>query len=220
MDIDVWSDIACPWCYVGKRRLEAALTRFGGDVTVTWHSFELDPNARPVREGQGDNADRLARKYGMSREQALTSMASLTETAATEGLDFRLNESKGGNTFDAHRLSHLALENGIQDQVVERLMRAYQCEALPVGDHATLRALAVEAGLPAGEVDAVLESDRYADQVRADEALAAQLQISAVPCFVVDRRLAAMGAQDPDTLVGLLEQAAGQAAASGAESTI
>jgi len=210
MDLDVWSDIACPWCYVGKRRLETALAEYeGDDVTVTWRSFELDPNARPVREGQGDNADRLAAKYGMSREQALASMSSLTETAAAEGLAFRLNDSKGGNTFDAHRLSHLALEHGIQDHVVERLMRAYQCEALPVGDPATLRTLAIEAGLPEDEVDDLLGSDRYADAVRADEALAGQLQISAVPCFVAERRVAAMGAQDPDVLVGLLEQAAG-----------
>lgn len=209
MQLDVWSDIACPWCYVGKRRLETALARFDGDVTVTWHSFELDPAAPPVRDGEGDNADRLAAKYGMSREQALANMGSLTETAAAEGLEFRLNESQGGNTFDAHRLSHLALEHGIQDRVVERLMRAYQCEALPVGDQATLRTLAIEAGLPDAEVDDVLGSDRYSDAVRADETLAGQLQIRAVPCFVADRKLAAMGAQDPDALVAMLEQAAG-----------
>lgn len=206
MQLDVWSDIACPWCYVGKRRLETALEQWDGEATVTWHSFELDPDAPPVRDG--DNAERLARKYGMSPEQALASMQSLTETAAAEGLDFDLQGAKTGNTFDGHRLLHLAAEHGIQSEVKERLMRAYHCESLPVGDHDTLRTLAVEAGLPAEEVDAVLDSDRYAEQVRADELLAAQMQIRGVPCFIAEKRVAVMGAQDADTLVAMLDQAA------------
>lgn len=207
MQLDVWSDIACPWCYVGKRRLEVALDRYDGEVTVTWHSFELDPGSPAVNEG--DNAGRLAARYGIDREQALANMRRLAETAAGEGLLFDLESARTGNTFDAHRLVHLAAEHGLADTAVERFMAAYHCEAEPVGDHDTLRRLAIEAGLPEADVDDVLAGDRYSDAVRADETLAGQLGINAVPCFVAAHKVAAMGAQDPSTLVALLEQAAG-----------
>jgi len=212
VEIDVWSDIACPWCYVGKRRFEAALEAYDGadDVTVTWRSFELDPGAPAEREG--DNAILLAEKYGMSREDALASMESLTQTATLEGLDFQLNDSRGGNTFDAHRLTHLAAAHGLQDEMKERLMRAHQCERELLSDHATLARLAAEVGLPATEVTEVLASDRFAEEVRDDEALAAQLGIRAVPCFVFDRRLGVSGAQSPDVLVEMMERAAAEQA--------
>jgi predicted DsbA family dithiol-disulfide isomerase len=207
LNVEIWSDIACPWCYVGKRRFEAALADFehSDDVNVTWRSFELDPGA--PREREGDRVDHLARKYGTTREQAQSMHDQMTAVAATEGLDFRFDIARSGNTFDAHRLTHLAAARRLQDAMEERLFRAYLSEGRVVGDHATLEELAVEVGLPADEVRAVLTTDRFAAEVRDDERTAASLGISAVPFFVVDRALGASGAQPPEVLRGMLEQA-------------
>jgi len=206
MDIEIWSDIACPWCYVGKRRFEAALAEFEhrDEVTVTWRSFELDPEAPAEREG--DRAEHLARKYGMSVEQARAAEQQMTETAAGDGLEFRFDVARAGNTFDGHRLVHLAKAHGVQDAMKERLLRAYFSEGRLVSDHETLVSLAEEVGLPAEEVRATLESDRYADDVREDERTAHSFGISAVPTFVVDRQLGASGAHPPEALLGLLRQ--------------
>src|SRR5688572_1817637 len=145
MRIDIWSDIACPWCYVGKRRLERAL---GGDgsIEIVWRAFELDPHAPAVRAPES-YAARLGRKYGVSSDQAEQMIQRMTETAAHDGLDFRFDIIRPGNTFDAHRLIHLALERGIQDAVKERFLRAYLCEGEPIGDRSALVRLAQEAGL-------------------------------------------------------------------------
>ena len=139
MNVEIWSDIACPWCYVGKRRFEAALAAFehAGEVTVSWRSFELDPGAPPERPE--DAAGHLARKYGRTREQAEQMHATMTGVAAGEGLDFRFDRLRLGNSFDAHRLVHLAAAHGIQDAMKERLMRAYLTEGEPIGDPATRR---------------------------------------------------------------------------------
>ena len=128
MDVDIWSDIACPWCYIGKRHLESALEGFEhrDQVTVRWHSFELDPQAPAERDGEA--ASNLARKYGTSREQAVAMLDKMTATAAEDGLEFHLERARSGNTFDGHRLIHLALEHGRQDAMKERLMRAYLTE--------------------------------------------------------------------------------------------
>ena len=206
MHVEIWSDIACPWCYVGKRRFEAALAAFEHreEVRVTWRSFELDPSAPPAREGDG--ATHLARKYGTSREQALAMHERMTATAAEDGLDFRFDLARGGNTFDAHRLVHLAEAHGVQDAMKERLMRAYLTEGEPIGDPAALERLAVEIGLPADEVRDLLAGDRFADEVREDERTAARFGIHAVPFFVVDRALGASGAQPPEVLGELLRR--------------
>ena len=206
MDVEIWSDIACPWCYVGKRRFEDALAQFehADDVTVTWRSFELDPEA--PREREGELAAHLAAKYGMSIEQARASQAQLAEVAAGEGLDFRFDLQRSGLTFDGHRVIHLAAQHDLQDAMKERLMRAYFTEGTLVADHAALVALATEVGLDAAEVQAMLDSERFADEVRADERTAGSLGISAVPTFVVDRRLGASGAHPADQLLALLRQ--------------
>jgi predicted DsbA family dithiol-disulfide isomerase len=206
MDVEIWSDIACPWCYVGKRRFEAALASFEhrDEVRVTWRSFELDPSAPAEREG--DNAANLADKYGKTRDEALGMLAQMTRTAAADGLEFHFDRARGGNTFDAHRLTHLAAEHGKQDEMKERLMRAYLTEGELISDAGTLARLAAEVGLPADQVDALLSSQAFADDVRADEVTANQLGISAVPFFVIDRQLGAAGAQPPETLLGLLER--------------
>jgi predicted DsbA family dithiol-disulfide isomerase len=206
VDVEIWSDIACPWCYIGKRRFEAALEQFEhrDDVNVTWRSFELDPGAPSERTG--DRAERLAEKYGMTVEQAREAEQRLTGVATDEGLPFRFDIARSGTTFDGHRLVHLAETHGLQDELKERLLRAYFTEGELMSDHDTLVRLAAEVGLDGQEVRELLAGDRYADEVRADERTAGELGISAVPTFVVDRKLGASGAQPPETLLDLLRQ--------------
>ena len=143
MHVEIWSDIACPWCYVGKRRFEAARAAFEhrDEVEVTWRSFELDPGA--PRERPGDRAEHLAAKYGSSVEQARAMQENMTQVAAGEGLDFRFDIARDGTTFDAHRLLHLAAASGRQDALKERLMRAYLTEGELMSDAETLTRLAL-----------------------------------------------------------------------------
>jgi predicted DsbA family dithiol-disulfide isomerase len=206
VDVEIWSDIACPWCYIGKRRFEAALEQFEhrDDIHVTWRSFELDPGA--PHERTGDRAERLAQKYGMSVEQAREAERQLTGVAAGEGLPFRFDVARSGSTFDAHRLVHLAQTHGLQDEMKERLLGAYFTEGELMSDHDTLVRLAAQVGLDEQAVRELLAGDRYADEVRADERAAGELGISAVPTFVVDRTLGASGAQPPQALLDLLRQ--------------
>jgi predicted DsbA family dithiol-disulfide isomerase len=185
LSVDVWSDVVCPWCYIGKRRLESALAKFShrDDVELVWRAFELDPSAPKI--AVGDHAERIAKKYGRSREQIAEMTRNITSLAAVEGLDFQLEASRSGNTFDAHRVLHLAGERGKQDAVKERFFKGYMTEKEAIGDPEVLIRLAAEAGLDAEEVRAVLASDRYAKEVREEEAAARQLQISGVPFFVL-----------------------------------
>jgi predicted DsbA family dithiol-disulfide isomerase len=206
LHVEIWSDIACPWCYVGKRRFEAALAEFEhrDEVRVTWRSFELDPNA--PREREGDRATHLAEKYGTSREEAIAMHDRMTAVAAGEGLEFRFDIARDGNMFDAHRIVHLAEAHGLQDAMKERLFRAYLGEGQVMGDHAVLERLAVEVGIPQDEARDVLATDRYAADVRDDENTAASLGISAVPFFVVERSMGASGAHPAEALRDLLRQ--------------
>jgi predicted DsbA family dithiol-disulfide isomerase len=205
--VEIWSDVVCPWCYIGKRRFEAALAQFEhrDDVTLRWRSFELDPAAPRIAEVTGPA--RLAAKYGVSLEQARAMNENVTRIAAAEGLEYKLDQARGGNSFDAHRLIQLGAEHGIQDAVKERLMRAYFTEAEPIGDIEVLARLAAEAGLDADAAHALLAGDAHADAVRADEQLAHQLGITAVPFFVLDRRYGVSGAQPAEILLGALQQA-------------
>jgi predicted DsbA family dithiol-disulfide isomerase len=207
LSVDIWSDVVCPWCYIGKRRFEAALDRFSqrDEVEVTYHAFELDPTA-PARHDRS-GPERLAEKYGVSVEQAQAMNDRVTAVAAEDGLAYRLDIARGGNTFDAHRLLHLALEHGVQPAVKERLMQAYFTEGEPISDPDTLVRLVAEAGVPEDEARAVLASDRYGDAVREDERLGAQLGINGVPFFVVGRRYGVSGAQSADLLLGALQRA-------------
>ena len=207
MNVEIWSDIACPWCYVGKRRFERALELFehGDGVEVTWRSFELDPTAPAEREGE--RAAHLAAKYGRTIEQARDMERQMTEVAAGEGLDFRFDLARDGNTFDAHRLVHLAAERGLQDALKERLLRAHFTEGELMSDQDTLVRLAVEVGLAEEDAREVLLTERYAEEVRDDEHTAGALRISGVPFFVVDRKFGASGAQPPEVLADLLRRA-------------
>jgi predicted DsbA family dithiol-disulfide isomerase len=206
VQVEIWSDVVCPWCYLGKRRFESALADFEhrDEVEVRWRSFELDPQA--PRERDVDLATHLAQKYGMSREEALARHRELADMGTLDGISYRFDIARGGNTFDAHRLLHLAAEHGLQDELKERLMRAYHSEGEPIGDPAALERLAVEAGLDASEVHEVLAGERYAAEVRGDERTAAEFGIRGVPFFVVDRSLAVSGAQPREAFSELLKQ--------------
>ena len=216
MQLEIWSDIACPWCSIGKRRLESALGAFAhaDEVTIVWRSFELDPSAPAEREGE--LAGHLARKYGMPIEQARASQQGLAETAAALGLEFRFAQARSGNTFDGHRLIHLAAEHDLQDAMKERLLRGYFTDGRLISDPETLVALGVEVGIPETEIRAVLASDRFADAVRADEQEAASLGVSGVPTFIVDRAVGVTGAQPPELLLEMLRQGRERAAAASA----
>ncbi len=209
MKVEIWSDVVCPWCYIGKRRFEAALARFAyrDRVEVIWRSFELDVAAPPSPGEQGSYSERLAAKYRCSVTEAQAMIDDVTRTAAQEGLDFRFDLARPGNSFDAHRLLHLALEHDLQDPLKERLDHATFSEGSPVSDRGALRALAVEVGLPSAEIDAVLGSERYSDSVRADETQARAYGINGVPFFVIDGKYGISGAQPADFVLQTLEQA-------------
>jgi predicted DsbA family dithiol-disulfide isomerase len=205
MLVEIWSDIACPWCYVGRARFAAALGQFEhrDEVTIVWRSFELDPDAPTEREGS--HAERIARKYGRTLEEVAEMDAQLTAAAAADGLTIDFSRVRSGNTFDGHRLVHLAAAHGKQDAMKERLLRAYFNEGALISDHATLQDLGVEIGLPADEIRELLLTERYAEEVRDDERTAQSAGISAVPCFVIDRKYGASGAQPPETLLEFLQ---------------
>jgi predicted DsbA family dithiol-disulfide isomerase len=207
MRIEIWSDVVCPWCAIGKAHLDAALADFehAGEVEVVWRSFELDPGAPPVREG--DYVEILARKYGTTPAGAKGMVDQMTSKAAAAGLDFSLDRARPGNSFDAHRLVHMGAERGRQTQVKERLLQAYLSEGAAIGERQTLENLAVELGFDPVEVRAVLASDAYADAVRADEAEGLELEITGVPLFLVDRRFAIPGAQPADVILQTLRRA-------------
>jgi predicted DsbA family dithiol-disulfide isomerase len=207
VQVEIWSDVVCPWCYIGKRRFEEALRRFDAAdaVEVVWRSFELDPSAPPVREG--DYVTRIPTKYGMSREQAEAAIDRMVGAGDGDGLDLRFDLARPGNTFGAHRILHLAAQHGCQDALKERLLRATFSEGEPIGDRDTLERLAVDAGLDADEVREVLDGDAFAAEVRSEERRAGELGISAVPFFVIDGRYGVAGAQHPDVLLAALEQA-------------
>jgi predicted DsbA family dithiol-disulfide isomerase len=207
MRIDIWSDVACPWCYIGKRRLETALAGFKhrDDVDVWFHSFELDRQAQST--APGEHARLLADKYGMSPQQAEAALERVRATAAADGLDFRFDLVRSANTFDAHRVLQLAADRGVQGEVKERLMRAMFTDGADLGDRPTLARLAAEAGLDHDEVAAVLASDKYGDDVRADEEQAGELGISGVPFFVIDGKFGVSGAQPAELFTDVLERA-------------
>jgi predicted DsbA family dithiol-disulfide isomerase len=212
MKIEIWSDIACPWCYVGKRRFESALQRFEhrDAVDVVWRSFELDTTA--PREHGEPQAELLAKKYGMPVEQARAMNARMAGEAKKEGLDFDFDIAKPGNTFDAHRLIHLAATAGKREAVVERFFKAYLGEGASMGDHETLVRLASEVGVDADAARRVLASDEYADEVRADEQRARGFGINGVPFFAIDEKYGVSGAQPPEAILEVLQQAYAESA--------
>jgi predicted DsbA family dithiol-disulfide isomerase len=211
--VEIWSDVVCPWCYVGKRRFEAALERFEhrDAVDVQWRAFELDTNAASAEAVEvvdpGRYAARLAHKYGVGVEQAQGMLTSMTAAAAAEGLDFHFERAVAANTFRAHQVIHLAATYGLQDAVKERLMRGYFTEGEAVGDTQVLIRLAADVGLRPEDVRVALAEESQAASVRADQAEARALGINGVPFFVVGRRYGVSGAQPADALLQVLKQA-------------
>jgi predicted DsbA family dithiol-disulfide isomerase len=209
LSVEVWSDIACPWCYVGKRRLETAIRQFphADSVVVSWHAFELDPSAPAVRDPLQSYAERIAKKYGSSVAHTDAMIQRMVDIAAAEGLPFDFQRIRPGNTFQAHRLLHLAKQHGLQDALKERLLRGYLCEGAAIGDDATLLRLAGEVGLDVDAAPALLSTDLYAAEVRADEAEARTLGVDGVPFFLIGRRYAVAGAQPAELLLRALTKA-------------
>lgn len=207
MQVEIWSDVICPWCYIGKRRFETALAGFAQreDVDVIWRSFELDPNA-PLQYTE-TLEEMLSRKYGVSPQDAAAMNARVTAVAREAGLEYRLTYARPGNTFDAHRLLHFAAARHLGDRATERIMHGYFSEELAIGDHAALARLAPEFGIAENEALALLEGDAYADAVRADEERAAGFGIAGVPFFVFDEKTGISGAQPVAAFAGALQQA-------------
>lgn len=207
MRVEIWSDVVCPWCYLGKRRFERALGAFEhrDAVEVMFRSFELDPSA-PVGT-TSPTVDVLAGKYGMTVTQAVDAQRQMEQRAAGDGLTFRMDALRSGNTRDAHRLVHLADAHGRQADMVERLHRAYFTDQQSVFDPDTLTELATDAGLDRAEATRVLAGTDYADAVAADEATARSLGITGVPFFAIERRFGVSGAQPAEVLTQALQRA-------------
>ena len=208
MHIDIWSDVVCPWCYLGKRRLEKALASFEGrgDVTIAHRSFQLDPT-RP----KGETTSRrtmLMSRYRLTEDRVREMDHNMETMAAAEGLEYHLTEKgQSGNTLDAHRVVHLAASHDRGDQMLERLYKAYFTEQRSVFDVESLVSLAVEEGLDATEVREALESDRYVDAVRRDLEEARMLGVTGVPFFVIDGRYGISGAQATEVFTRALAMA-------------
>ncbi|WP_433215359.1 DsbA family oxidoreductase [Dactylosporangium sp. CS-047395] len=205
IQVEVWSDIVCPWCYIGKRRLERALANFKGDeVSVEWRSFQLDPST-PTGDSRTVGESLAARK-GMSLSQVKGMFAQVTAIAAEEGLAYDFDRARTANTLDAHRLLHFAKAHGRQGEVKERLMHAYFTEGADVGDHTVLASLAASAGLDEVAAKQALADGSYADEVQADIAQAREYGISGVPFFVFNQRLGVSGAQPLEVFQQALAQ--------------
>jgi predicted DsbA family dithiol-disulfide isomerase len=205
--IEIWSDVVCPWCYVGKRHLEQALDRFAHReaVEIVWRAYELDPHAPPERGGS--YPERIARKYGISEGQARASISRIVNAGADAGIDFRFDELRAGNTFDAHRLLHLAASIGAQNELKERLLFATFTEGHPIGDRDMLVKLAGDVGVAESDARRVLDGDEFGREVREEEAEAMEMGATGVPFFLFDRRFGVSGAQPPETLLHVLERA-------------
>ncbi len=205
LQVEVWSDLVCPWCYIGKRQLERALEQFDhrDSVDVAWRSFELTPNERSEPYLLNDY---YAQARGLGPAEIAEKHERVTSIAAELGLEYRLDLAQLGNTFDGHRLIHLAADHGLQAAANERLLSAYMTEGRAISDRATLADLAAEIGIDRAEAVDALETGLHAEDVRNDERLAGDLGISAVPFFVFDRHYGASGAQPADYLLAVLEQ--------------
>ena len=204
MKIEIWSDVVCPWCYIGKRRMESALEGLDEEVEITWRSFELDPTTPKVLETSV--AEILAKKYRMSPERVAEMTETVRKAGEEEGITFAFDVARSGNTFDAHRLIHRAQEHGLGDAMKERLLLAYFSEGKLVSDHDTLVALGEEVGLEADDARAALTDDATAKAVRADEQAARTMGISGVPFFVLDGKYGVSGAQSKEVFEQVIAQ--------------
>ncbi|HZJ98596.1 MAG TPA: DsbA family oxidoreductase [Tissierellaceae bacterium] len=207
MKIDIWLDIACPFCYIGKRNLEAALKEFDSkdEVEIVYHSFQLDPYAK--KEGRRDSVEDLANKYGRSLEQAQQMIDRVVSMAKDVGLYYNYDQVINTNTMDAHRLIHFAKKFNKDKEIVEELFKAHFIEGLNIGDIDELANIGVRQGLISEDIKKALNSDEYISQVETDMYLAKQYEIGSVPFFIFNNKYAIQGAQPPESLVDAMEQA-------------
>lgn len=206
MRVDIWSDVVCPFCYIGKKRLEHVAEQAGIELDIHWHSFELDPDAPAKHEVS--NTERLAQKYGRSYAEMEEMERNVAAMAATEGIDFQWQKANSGNSFNAHRIIHLAQSKGLGNEAKEAFFHAYMTEGLAIGKREVVEEIASRIGLDNAEVEYVLDSDELADFVRHDEKIAhEQLKVTGVPFFVFDQKLALSGAQPREIFLQALQQA-------------
>ncbi|MBJ9957753.1 DsbA family oxidoreductase [Acinetobacter courvalinii] len=206
MRVDIWSDVVCPFCYIGKKRLEHVAEQAGIELEIHWHSFELDPDA-PAKHDTS-NTERLAKKYGRSYAEMEEMERNVATMAAAEGIDFQWQKANSGNSFNAHRIIHLAQSKGLGNEAEEAFFHAYMTEGLAIGEREVVEEIASRIGLDNAEVEYVLDSDELADFVRHDEKIAReQLNVTGVPFFVFDQKLALSGAQPREIFLQALQQA-------------
>lgn len=206
MRVDIWSDVVCPFCYIGKKRLEHVAEEAGIELEIHWHSFELDPNA-PAKHDTS-NTERLAKKYGRSYAEMEEMERNVAAMAASEGIDFQWQKANSGNSFNAHRIIHLAQSKGLGNEAKEAFFHAYMTEGLAIGEREVVEEIASRIGLDNAEVEYVLDSDELADFVRHDEKIAhEQLKVTGVPFFVFDQKLALSGAQPREVFLQALQKA-------------
>ena len=206
MRVDIWSDVVCPFCYIGKKRLEAAAEQAGLALEVHWHSYELDPEA-PVRQ-EVSNSEHLAQKYGRTVADVEEMQRNIATMAAEEGIQFNWENANSGNTFNAHRLIHLAQSKGLGSEAQEAFFYSYMTQGLAIGERETLEDVAARIGLNPVEVEDVLNSEEYSDFVKFDEDVARdQLKVTGVPFFIFDQRIALAGAQPREVFLQVFEKA-------------
>ncbi|WP_277559368.1 DsbA family oxidoreductase [Acinetobacter beijerinckii] len=206
MRVDIWSDVVCPFCYIGKKRLEHVAAEAGIELEIHWHSYELDQNA-PAKHDTS-NTERLAKKYGRSFAEMEEMERNVAAMAASEGIDFQWQKANSGNSFNAHRIIHLAQSKGLGNEAKEAFFHAYMTEGLAIGERGVVEEIASRIGLDNAEVEYVLDTDELADFVRHDEKIAhEQLKVTGVPFFVFDQKLALSGAQPREVFLQALQQA-------------
>lgn len=215
MKVEIWSDIVCPFCYIGKRNFEKALEKFEqkDDVEVIWRSFELSPGLKT--DPSKSIYEFLAEKKGWTVDYSRDVHAQLTETAKNAGLDYNFDEAIVANSFNAHRLSHLAAMHGVQDEVEERLFSAYFTEGKNIDDDATLLQIGTEQGIPEAEIRKMLQSDDYRKQVEEDIEASRKVGVQGVPFFVVNEKYAVSGAQPEEAFLQVLQKVQEELAAEG-----
>lgn len=206
LKIQIWSDIMCPYCYIGKRRIEGALAEFphGASVEIEWKSFQLDPTF--VASKEDNMVEHLAEKYQKDTTWAQEMMDSMTQNAKNSGLDFHFEKAVMANSFNAHRLLHLAKKHNKSNELEELLFKAYLTDGKNINDLATLQDLGVQVGLEATEIESLLQSDQYAKEVKEDIEMASKIGVQGVPFFVFDNKYAVSGAQHQETFVNTLEK--------------
>ena len=206
MRVDIWSDVVCPFCFIGKKRLEKAAEQAGVELEVFWHSYQLDPDA-PIRQ-EKSNSERLAEKYNRSIAEVEEMQRNIAAMAKEEAIEFNWEHANSGNTFNAHRIIHLAQSLNLGNEAKEAFFYSYMTQGLAIGERETLEDVAARIGLNPVEVEDVLNSEEYSDFVKFDEDVARdQLKVTGVPFFIFDQRIALAGAQPREVFLQVFEKA-------------